>query len=251
VSLTRLFPVTTSRDGGEHDSEVVNLQSADARSRLARWYATPQPEWLRLNFVTSITGNAAGADGTSDALSSRTDRTVLGVIRRLSDVVLVGASSVRAEGYLLPRSASLAVITGSGDLTGHRIPAEIASGRLLVICADAVAPRVRSALPSAVEVIPIAATAGVVPVEQALAALRDRGLANIVCEGGPTLAAQLVKAHLVDELCLTTSPLLGELRLPMLSGAVGEDRLSLAQLLVDESDALYARWMFPERPATA
>lgn len=251
MSLTRIYPVAAGRDRAENDPEVVDLQSPDARSRLARWYATPQREWLRLNFVTSITGNAAGADGTSDPLSSRTDRTVLGVIRRLSDVVLVGASSVRAEGYLLPRTAPLAVITGSGNLTGHRIPEEIASGRLLVICAEAVAPRVRAGLPSAVEVIPIATQSGVVPIDQALAALRVRGLASIVCEGGPTLAAQLVKANLVDELCLTTSPMLGELRLPMLSGAVGDGRLSLSQLLVDESDALYARWMFPKRPATA
>jgi riboflavin biosynthesis pyrimidine reductase len=253
VSLNRIFPVVTggAADTTADGAAVVDLQAADARSRLAQWYALPRPEWLRLNFVTSITGNAAGADGTSDSLSSRTDRTVLGVIRRLSDVVLVGASSVRAEGYLLPRSAPLAVITGSGDLTGHRIPAELASGRLLVICADAVASRVRSELPSAVEVIPIAPRSGAIPVEQAVAALRSRGLASIVCEGGPTLAAQLVAANLVDELCLTTSPLLGELRLPMLTGAVADGKLSLAQLLVDESDALYARWMFPERSATA
>jgi riboflavin biosynthesis pyrimidine reductase len=246
VSLTRIHPVTT-----DAAPEIVDLASTDARSRLAQWYATPRREWLRLNFVTSITGNAADAGGTSEALSNRTDRAVLGVIRRLSDVVLVGASSVRAEGYLLPRTAPLAVITGSGDLTGHRIPAEIANGRLLVICPDGVAPRVRSELPSAVDVIPIAAEAGIVPVGQALAALRARGLTSIVCEGGPALAAQLVAAHLVDELCLTTSPMLGELRLPMLTGAVEDSRLSLAQLLVDESDALYARWMFPDPLATA
>ena len=246
MSLTRIYPVAT---GGA--PEVVDLQSADAHTRIAQLYATPQAQWLRLNFVTSITGNAAGADGTSDALSSRTDRTVLGVIRRLSDVVLVGASSVRAEGYLLPRTAPLAVITASGNLTGHRIPAEIDAGRLLVICPEAVAETVRRELPSAVDVIPIAAESGVVPVHLAIAALRERGLTSIVCEGGPTLATQLVNADLVDELCLTTSPMLGELRLPMLSGALDNGKLSLAQLLVDESDALYARWRFPGRPATA
>ncbi|MEO6505562.1 MAG: dihydrofolate reductase family protein [Terrimesophilobacter sp.] len=247
MSLTRVYPVAT----GDRVPETVDLKEADARDRLASLYSTPHREWLRLNFVTSITGNAAGTDGTSDPLSSRTDRAVLGVIRRLSDVVLVGASSVRAEGYLLPRTTPLAVITGSGNLTGHRIPADIASGRLLVICPGAVARRVRSEVPSAVDVIPIVSESGVVPVEQILAALRARGLSNIVCEGGPTLAAHLVTANLVDELCLTTSPTLGELRLPMLSGAVEDCMLSLAQLLVDESDALYARWMFPGRPATA
>lgn len=247
MSLTRVYPVAT----GVRTPETVDLGEADARARLASLYATPRREWLRLNFVTSITGNAAGPDGTSDLLSSRTDRAVLGVIRRLSDVVLVGASSVRAEGYLLPRTAPLAVITGSGNLAGHRIPADIDSGRLLVICPEAAARRVASALPSAVEVVPIAAASGVIPVRQAVAALRARGLANVVCEGGPTLAAQLVTADQVDELCLTTSPILGSLRLPLLSGAVEDGRLSLAQLLVDEADALYARWMFPGRPATA
>ncbi|MEO7007449.1 MAG: dihydrofolate reductase family protein [Terrimesophilobacter sp.] len=247
MSLTRVYPVAP----GARAPETVDLKDADARDRLASLYSTPKRKWLRLNFVTSLTGNTAGTDGTSDSLSSRTDRAVLGVIRRLSDVVLVGASSVRAEGYLLPRTTPLAVITSSGNLTGHRIPTDIAGGRLLVICPDDVAGRVRSGLPSAVDVIPIDSDSKVVPVEQVLAALRARGLANIVCEGGPTLAAHLVKAKLVDELCLTTSPILGEVRLPLLSGAVEDGRLSLAQLLVDESDALYARWMFPERPATA
>ncbi|GAB3044518.1 bifunctional diaminohydroxyphosphoribosylaminopyrimidine deaminase/5-amino-6-(5-phosphoribosylamino)uracil reductase [Parafrigoribacterium mesophilum] len=246
MSLTRIFPVAS----GATAAESVDLQSPDARGRLAQWYTPPRRQWLRLNFVTTIAGNAAGPDGTSDALSSRTDRAVLGVIRRLSDVVLVGASSVRAEGYLLPRTAPLAVITASGNLTGHRIPTHIQAGRLLVICAQAAAEAVRSELPSTVEVIAVPAEAGVIPVTAAIRALRDRGLANIVCEGGPTLAAQLVNAELVDELCLTTSPMLDEMRLPLLSGAIEGGRLSLAQLLVDDSDALYARWMFPERSAT-
>jgi riboflavin biosynthesis pyrimidine reductase len=247
VSLTRIFPIASGAAAGES----VNLQWPDARERLAQLYAAPRRQWLRLNFVTTIAGNAAGADGTSDALSNRTDRKVLGVIRRLSDVVLVGASSVRAEGYLLPRTAPLAVITGSGNLTGHRIPAQIDPGRLLVICAESAADAVRSQLPSAADVIPVSAPAGIIPVATAIAALRDRGLASIVCEGGPSLAAQLVNAGLVDELCLTTSPMLDELRLPLFPGTIEGGRLSLAQLLVDESDALYARWMFPDRSATA
>ena len=57
-------------------------------------------------------------------------------------------------------------------------------------------------------------------------------------------------AGLVDELCLTTSPLLTAALLPMLPGVASERRLRLSQLLVDESDALYARWSVPVRPAT-
>ena len=42
----------------------------------------------------------------------------------------------------------------------------------------------------------------------ATAALRERGLHRVHCEGGPTLLAQLVAADLLDELLLTVTPLL-------------------------------------------
>ena len=42
----------------------------------------------------------------------------------------------------------------------------------------------------------------------ALAALAERGFARVLAEGGPTLNGQLAAAGLLDELCLTVSPLL-------------------------------------------
>jgi riboflavin biosynthesis pyrimidine reductase len=39
-------------------------------------------------------------------------------------------------------------------------------------------------------------------------ALRERGLGRILCEGGPSLFAGLVADGLLDELCLTLSPML-------------------------------------------
>ena len=38
--------------------------------------------------------------------------------------------------------------------------------------------------------------------------LRGRGLAQILCEGGPRLFGSLIAADEVDEVCLTVSPLL-------------------------------------------
>ena len=53
----------------------------------------------------------------------------------------------------------------------------------------------------------VAGDAGVeLPV--ALAELRARGHAVTLCEGGPTLLAELVTADLLDELCLTLAPVL-------------------------------------------
>lgn len=247
MSLTRLYPTKS----GTAAAESIDLDADGAREALAELYRIPNPQWLRINLVASVNGSAAGTDGTSNTLTSRTDRKILGAIRRLSDVVLVGASSVRAEGYLLPRTAPLAVVTGSGDLTGHRIPADVERGRLIVICPEAALPRVRSSLGGAsVEIITVPGIGSVEP-RHIVEALRERGFASIVCEGGPQLAVQLVNADLVDEVCLTTSPVLSGMRLPMLGGVEGARRLRLSQLLLDESDALYARWSLPERPASA
>ena len=42
----------------------------------------------------------------------------------------------------------------------------------------------------------------------ALGALAERGFARVLAEGGPSLNGQLAAAGLLDELCLTLSPLL-------------------------------------------
>ena len=53
---------------------------------------------LRANFVSSLDG-AVEIDGQSKALSSDSDSRVFSMIRRLADVVLVGAGTIRDEGY--------------------------------------------------------------------------------------------------------------------------------------------------------
>ena len=47
-----------------------------------------------------------------------------------------------------------------------------------------------------------------VDLARALDALAGRGLRQVLAEGGPTLNGQLAAAGLLDELCLTVSPLL-------------------------------------------
>ena len=68
---------------------------------LVELYAYPgDGAWLRANFVTSIDGAAQGSDHRSASLSSRADKRVFGLLRTLADVIVVGASTARAEGYL-------------------------------------------------------------------------------------------------------------------------------------------------------
>jgi len=241
VILSRAHPVS---DSGL--VETIDLEDAASRARLLELYATPVGTWLRLNLITTVSGSAAGADGTSESLTNPADRRILGVIRELADVVLVGAQSVRAEGYLMPRRSRLAVLTASGDLGGHRIATSIAAGSLLVLCPSSAVDAARTSLGDVpAEIVTVAdARDGRLDPAAVIAALHDRGLRSIVCEGGPSLAAQFAAHDLIDELCIATSPQFGGVSFPLLPGDTGSVRqLRLEQLLVDDASGVYARWI--------
>jgi riboflavin biosynthesis pyrimidine reductase len=74
-------------------------------------------------------------------------------------------------------------------------------------------------------------------------ALGDADYRSIVVEGGPALATLFVMDDAVDELCLTTSPVLNGGAMPLFGAHEFADRpLTLTQLLVDGGGATYARW---------
>lgn len=230
TALTRLVP---------GPAETRDAEEPETREWLAESYRPESPSAVRLNFVASINGSVVGEDGTSESLSSRTDRRILGVIREHADVVLVGARTVRREGYLAPRHARLAVITRSGDLSGHRLGDSFL--RPLIVCPPSAVQRVEQQMRGAVvEVVPLQSE--VLDPAEVLALLRSHGLAGVVCEGGPTLAAALLDAGLVDELCLTTSPKLRAPGVPLLPRLTGARAATLTQLLADDDGYLYARW---------
>ena len=47
-----------------------------------------------------------------------------------------------------------------------------------------------------------------VDLTRGMAALRERALGRVLCEGGPTLLGSLIGAELLDEFCCTTAPAL-------------------------------------------
>ncbi|MBC7518683.1 MAG: dihydrofolate reductase family protein [Microbacteriaceae bacterium] len=235
--------------GADRSGDSVSITNPDARERVSGWYEPPLPRWLRVNLITSVNGSVVGNDGTSDTLTNRADRLILGVLRRQADAILVGAESVRAEGYHLPKTATLVIVTESGNLIGHRL-GSITAGRVLVLCPSAAIDTVVATVGDIpAEIIALPTTAGRLELASVVTLLRARGFENIVCEGGPSVAKQLLAAGLVDELCLSTSPRLTGGGLALLGSsdpgdsAPSDQRLRLAQLLVDDSSGVYARWM--------
>jgi riboflavin biosynthesis pyrimidine reductase len=195
--------------------------SADAPD-LAALYAYPDGRWLRANMVSSADG-AATLSGASAGLSSDTDRRLFALLRTLSDVILVGAATARTERYKPARppqepwhdlrkgrtlTPPIAVVTRRLDLDPDSplITTAPAGARTIVIT-TAQAPRdVRAALEPHADVI-VAGQEGV-DFKAAVAALAERGHRRLLAEGGPHLLAELLEAGLLDELCLTTGPLL-------------------------------------------
>jgi len=224
----------------------VDLDGAALSDWLAERYALDGAEWLRLNLITALGGEITGPSGGSDDLAGGIDRPLLRVLRAAADVVLVGAASVRAEGYTMPRRAPLAVATISGDLAGRRFPADLPPGRLLVICPESAAGRVDAQLGGRATVLPLpdasGGSAGAV-----VAALRDAGYGRIVCEGGGRLASRLVADGLVDEFDQSIAPVLVSPGAPLTTGEVPLTTTRLTGLLLDGTDRLYARWALPRR----
>jgi riboflavin biosynthesis pyrimidine reductase len=184
-------------------------------------YAYPPGPWLRGNMVVSADG-AAELGGVSASLSSDADRQVFLLLRALADVILVGAGTVRAEGYGparrsrlwsqlrdgRPATPTIAVVSARLDLDPEsRLFTDAAPDARTIVITTAAAPQdLRAGLARRADVI-TAGGAGL-DLNAAVRALADRGHRRMLTEGGPHLLAQLAAAGLLDELCLTIGPLL-------------------------------------------
>ncbi|MCS0635484.1 pyrimidine reductase family protein [Streptomyces sp. LP05-1] len=230
---------------------------------LAEAYAYPAAArarpWLRANMVTSLDG-AAQHEGRSQPISSATDMRIFGTLRALADVVVVGAETVRLEGYRPARAReafaerraaagqgpapAIAVVSASLDLdfTAPLFTAPLVP-TLLLTGAGAPPERVRAAERAGAVVVLAGDGAGVDParVPEALAA---RGLTRQLTEGGPRLLGQWVAAGVLDELCLTVSPLLTAGDAQRIAGGPGlavPARFALVSVL-EEEGFLYTRY---------
>lgn len=247
-------PITAAGSAGElSDDELLAAYAWD------RSGAVPGRPYFRFNFVVSADG-AAAVDGRSGALGDGADHRVFELLRRTADVILVGAGTVRAEGYageLLDeesqswRTASgmtshpaVAIVSGRLDLDADGPFFEQAPVRPLILTAATAAAGRRAALERVADVV-VAGEQAVEPA-QAAAALAERGFQRVLCEGGPQLFGTFQAAGLVDELCLTISPLLAAgSALRITAGApeaVPPRRLELAQVLRG-GDTLLLRYL--------
>lgn len=210
-------PDRAAADGGEGLGTTLGLADAYAYPPRA---AGP---CLRANMVSSLDG-AARAEGRSAPLSSAADMRIFGVLRALADVVLVGAETVRQEGYRpakarpafaarraadgQPPAPAIAVVSRSLDLDFSAPLFTAPVTPTLVLTGAACAERELAAARAAgAEVVIAGEGDGVDPV-RAVRELTGRGFVQLLHEGGPRILAQFAAAGVLDELCLTLAPLI-------------------------------------------
>lgn len=192
---------------------------------LHRAYQALADPWVRFNFVSSLDG-AATVDGLSGGLNDPWDLRVFETLRAQAHAVVVGAGTIRDEGYdavFLPdhllawRRARgwqdhprLVIISASGSLDPtHEVFAvgERKSAPLVVVGNQASNARVEALKPVA-EVVRIPHEDAGVDIPGMIAYLVQEGYTQILSEGGPHLFGSFINAGMVDELCLTLSPFL-------------------------------------------
>ncbi|AKK25536.1 pyrimidine reductase family protein [Mycobacterium sp. EPa45] len=215
-----------------------------------------QPDGVRANMILSLDGSAA-FDGVAGPLSDANDQSLLLALRSYADVVLVGAGTVRAEGYGPVRLTAaqvaerrerwgtdaippIAVVTHTG-----RVPASLFAepAQRPILITTAVVARERPQLADHADLLIAGDSA--VNLESALRTLQAKGMRRILCEGGPTLLDELVAGDLVDEMCLTISPTLAATATTARPGAPAlsvPTRLTLGHSVILE-DYVYLRYV--------
>jgi riboflavin-specific deaminase-like protein len=220
VQLRRVFP----------DQARVDAADSISGLRLAE-LAPPERPYLVLDMVASADGKAT-VEGRTRALGNEADRVVFHHLRTQADALLVGAGTLRIERYgRLIKWPELRAKREREGLSPDPT-AIVASARLdlapdLPLLADPDA-RVVLLTSSELELQGVAAhvqylrapTEALEPhtdpggaprfrLRPMLERLRsEHGVRSVLCEGGPTLNADLLAEGLVDELFLCVAPLL-------------------------------------------
>lgn len=213
---------------------------------LADLYVAPARRWLRANFVATLDGAANGPDQRSGSINTEADHVVFDLLRRMADVVVVGAGTVRAEGYPSlqaedPKAPPIVVVSHSGQL-----PVSVAGGPpgsvLLVTRSGADARALDASRDLIGEEFVLTSGSEEVDLVRMRNMLEDKGFRQILCEGGPSLLGSLLRAGVVDELDLTWSPLIVGGEHPAIVNGPEVNLPASPALLLEEGGSILGRW---------
>lgn len=220
------------------------------------WPVRAEGSWIAVCMVSSVDG-AVAVEGRSAGLGGPADLRALSRLRGANDVSLVGAATVRAEGYRpltggsrrradrtsrgLRAAPRLAIVTATGALDADApVFAEPDEAPIVLAAAGCPPDRLR-ALERVAEVreLPARAEPGIAAADVAAQLVAD-GLPRILLEGGPRLNAAFLAAGLIDEVFVTlaASAVGGDAGRIVQSGTEAPTRLTLVSAYEHDSELL-------------
>ncbi|KAA0234644.1 MAG: hypothetical protein JJLCMIEE_02204 [Acidimicrobiales bacterium] len=235
--------------------DVEAVYAADQRP------APPDRPWVLANMVSSVDG-ATALDGVSGPLGGAADRFVFAAIRAVPDAILVAGGTVRSERYGPPRLSEasqrrrsergqrrlprLAIVTGSLRLDFDAELFRVAPRQTMIFTAASAPAGLRARAEQVAEVVETGDYT--VDIGWALRRLRDAGVTTLLSEGGPSLLGQLVEGDFLDEICLTSAPLLvGGDSKRIVAGARPEPRRLRLDRVLAEDGVLFYRYLRDRR----
>ena len=241
-TFTRLYP---DRADGLTAIDIVSALPGDRPG---------DRPWICLNMIATADGRASIA-GRAGNIANQADYELFHATRARMDGILVGAETIRVEGYGrtinnaparerrvregLPADAVTVVATRRVSL-----PADVGLLRAPENTVIVLTPSEDGELPAEA-----AATVRYLREPDMVTGVRrlhsEHGLRALVCEGGPNLNATLLPAGLVDELHLVYAPKLAGGRDPLtiLGGDTLDPPIDLELITLHESGGyLYSRY---------
>lgn len=205
--IIQLYPTNN------HQVFEISNESALRLAQLLRF--SDSEVRVRSMMNQSLDGAARGTDETSKSIGNDIDFFFLTILRALTDVVVVGAETVRKENYRRPsgranllsdshslrpsrqKYPALALLTRSGEIPNSISP----TWPTYLITDPANQQQVTARNPH----FPASQIISVNSPLQTVDFLKSQGFKAIQLEGGPSILGEYLAAGLVDELVWTTS----------------------------------------------
>jgi riboflavin biosynthesis pyrimidine reductase len=228
-------PEAVPKDGVETRGGLLPPDLAERHPGELAVGLLPERPTVIANFVSSVDGVVAlgpsepSSGGGEISGFSHADRYMMALLRALADVVIVGAGTVRVgsrhrwtAGYLEPSlvgafaawraelwlsaQPTMIVVTASGNLDATHPGLSAPDVPVIVATTAAGAERLNERpLPGNMKVAAVG-DADRVPAGAILELVRQTGARLALCEGGPHLFGEMLRARLIDELFLTVAP---------------------------------------------
>lgn len=222
----------------------------------------PAAEGCGAMMITSIDGSAV-LGAVSGGLSSPADQKLMDVQRSVVDAVVIGAGTLRDEGYGglrvaedsvawrrtrgMPDHPVLVIVSRTLDLDPAAAFLADAPVRPLILTGSEGSPARRRQLEATADVVVIDDGHGGADPVAAHELFRDRGWQRIHGEGGPSVLGAWLAAGRVAELHLSLSPVLaGQRPLGLMGAPVDARRLELRRVLRDGSMLLTRYRVLPQ-----